>query len=229
MTHLRVKLISYTPDPERVVCAAARICYSARDPLEVFENMGPEEIARTIRVVKQKGHLSVLEHANFTFVIDGCSRVCTHQLVRHRIASYSQRSQRYVKESGEDYVTPQTLEQDDEALKLYREHLSRSYELYTRLLGRGVPKEDARFVLPQSTATTIMVTMNARELLHFFGLRTCHRAQWEIRDVAARMLEQVKTVAPVLFEDAGPRCLSLGYCPEGYEECYQEVLKRWKQ
>ncbi|HOA64840.1 MAG TPA: FAD-dependent thymidylate synthase [Coprothermobacter proteolyticus] len=228
MSDIKVKLLSWTNDPEKIVGYAARICYSAEEPLKLLENLGSEQIQKSIRTVKKRGHLSVLEHASFTFLIDGCSRVCTHQLVRHRLASYSQRSQRYVNEEDEGYVVPNTIAKDSGALEAYQKHIDESKELYKQLLAMGIPKEDARFVIPQSVKTTIVVTMNARELLHFFGLRMCRRAQWEIREVAALMLNEVKKVAPTIFEDAGPECISKGFCPEGNIKCYEEVKQQWK-
>jgi thymidylate synthase (FAD) len=190
--------------------------------------LSEDQIARSIKTVKKRGHLSVLEHVSFTFVIDGCSRVCTHQLVRPRLASYSQRSQRYVNQEKEDFVIPPTIKENADAVALFQEHLQSSKRLYEQFLSLGIPKEDARFILPQSVKTTIVVTMNARELLHFFALRTCKRAQWEIQEVAMLMLNEVKPLAPILFEDAGPSCISMGQCPEGNEKCYEEVSKQWK-
>jgi thymidylate synthase (FAD) len=225
---IRVKLIAFTPEPEKVVAYAARICYSGEDPFTLFDNLGTDQIVRSIRTVKKRGHTSVLEHVSFTFLVDGCSRVCTHQLVRHRLASYSQRSQRYVNEEKGQYVIPSTIRGNEDALRLFMEHLDRSRELYKKLIELGIPKEDARFSLPQGVKTTIVVTMNARELLHFFGLRMCRRAQWEIREVAELMLEQVKPIAPTIFEDAGPACIANGSCPEGNTKCYEEVVKQWK-
>jgi len=225
---INVRLLSWTNDPEKIVGYAARICYSSEEPSELLNNLTQEQIQKSIRTVKKRGHLSVLEHASFTFLIDGCSRVCTHQLVRHRLASYSQRSQRYVNEENQGYVMPATIKKNLSALEAYQKHISESKELYEKLLDMGIPKEDARFVMPQSVKTTIVVTMNARELLHFFGLRMCRRAQWEIREVATLMLREVKKVAPTIFEDAGPECISRGYCPEGNTKCYEEVRQQWK-
>lgn len=219
MFELFVELISYTNQPEAVVSLAARTTYTIEPPrLGVIHN--GETDADTIRRVIGYGHYSVLEHANFTFMVKGVSRSLTHQLVRHRIASFSQQSQRYVKFDENNFVNiVQPAFDSREAHKLFYNIMQRTNEAYTKLIDNGVPPEDARFVLPNATATNIMVTMNARELLHFFNLRCCNRAQWEIRELANKMLELVKVVAPTIFEKAGASCVSLGYCPEGKLSC----------
>lgn len=223
-----VTLVTHTPEPDRVVAYAARLCYSSKSPEKIWEEVEDVSLQRrVIGAVVKRGHHSVLEHAVFTFLIEGCSRVCTHQLVRHRIASYSHRSHRYTKIGEGSFSLPPSIEADGELMALYEEHLERSVELYNKLLEMGVPREDARFVVPQAVTSPILVTMNARELLHFFGLRLCTRAQWEIRRAAALMLNAVKEVAPIIFERAGPRCWSLGYCPEGDEKCFEKIGRRW--
>lgn len=220
----KVRLVAYTPEPDRVVAYAARLCYSSKPPDVLWEEVADEEKRRkTIRVVVSRGHHSVLEHAVFTFLVEGCSRVCTHQLVRHRMASYSHRSHRYTPISAEAFTIPPSVAGNPEAQRLYEEHISRSVELYRKLMDMGIPREDARFLVPQAVSSPILVSMNARELLHFFGLRLCLRAQWEIRQVAALMLNEVRRVAPVIFENAGPRCWALGYCPEGDEKCFARM------
>jgi thymidylate synthase (FAD) len=178
--------------------------------------MDAETAKQLIKRVTGYGHASVIEHASFTFSIEDVSRVMTHQLVRHRIASYTQQSQRYVKyDTLEKYVTPQSIANNIEAKKVFDETLERISETYQKLLYMGISKEDARFILPNAAKTNIIVTMNARELRHFFNLRCCARAQWEIRMVAVEMLRQAKKAAPVLFEDCGPTCVELGWCAEG--------------
>jgi thymidylate synthase (FAD) len=172
------------------------------------------------------GHESVTEHASFTFGVEGISRAASHQLVRHRIASYSQQSQRYVA-TAFGYVTPAALLHEgwranrrgtSGLAKAYRDHMEASSRLYERLLAEGIPAEDARFVLPNATETRLLVTMNARELNHFFALRTCRRAQWEIREVAVEMLRLAREKAPLLFARSGPGCVR-GKCPEGKFSC----------
>lgn len=189
-----------------------------------------EKARRRVKRVTGYGHMSVIEHAYFTFSIEDVSRAMTHQLVRHRVASYTQQSQRYVTyDTLKQYVTPPTIEANPEAKKIFDETLESISETYKKLLDMGIPKEDARYVLPNAAKTHILVTMNARELRHFFSLRCCARAQWEIREVAMEMLKQVKKVAPSLFENTGPGCVELGYCPEGELkplECNIEEIRR---
>ena len=177
--------------------------------------MDAETATRKIKQVTGYGHASVIEHASFTFSLEDVSRAMTHQLIRHRIASYTQQSQRYVTyDTIEKYVTPPSIGGNREAKKVFDEALEKISDTYQNLL-RIVPKEDARFILPNAAKTNIIVTMNARELRHFFSLRCCARAQWEIREVATEMLKQAKKAAPALFEDSGASCVELGYCPEG--------------
>jgi thymidylate synthase (FAD) len=165
------------------------------------------------------GHTSVVEHTCFTFAISGVSRSLTHQLVRHRIASYSQQSQRYVNLSNPQYVVPPTIAGNSEMSAEYRATMELIWRQYNALLQLGIPAEDARYVLPNATCTNILVTMNARELLHFFELRCCLHAQWEIRELADAMLDEVKQVAPTIFAHAGASCEARGVCPEKKTDC----------
>lgn len=194
----KVKLVAYTPNPDMVVGQAATLCYSQKFLDNTEENR--ERFERVVRSCVRNGHTSVLEHAVFTFEIEGVSRALTHQLVRHRIASYSQQSQRYV-ESNLMFVLPDTIANLPEADTEYSKALSTVSECYKNLVDMGIPKEDARFVLPNATTTKIVVTMNARELLNFFKLRCGERAQWEIRKMANEMLRLCREVAPVIFEE----------------------------
>jgi len=215
---VKVTLLSFTPEPEKTVALAARLCYSDSTIEELEERVKGISIEKFLGKIMRLGHLSVLEHASFTFGIEGISRATSHQLVRHRLASYSQQSQRYVKFDRPEYVTPHSVAADDESKKLFDEAVAGAYRLYRTLLERGVPAEDARFVLPNAACTRIIVTMNARELLHFFRLRCCERAQWEIRDMATRMLVLAKEKAPVIFAGSGPACVT-GPCSEGEMTC----------
>jgi len=167
----------------------------------------------------------------FSFGIEGISRACSHQLVRHRIASFSQQSQRYVaNEQQFDVVTPDSVAEQPELAERFVAHMQQSHELYREMLEAGVPAEDARFVLPNAAATKLVMTMNARELRHFFVLRCCRRAQWEIREMANQMLRLTRQAAPLLFADAGPGCLT-GPCPEGAMTCgaIREVREEYAQ
>lgn len=213
-----VQLLTHTPDPEAVVAAAARLCYSPSSIDQLLEKSRSDREA-LLRKILSLGHTSVLEHANFTFGIEGISRACSHQLVRHRIASYAQQSQRYVSHKERfAAVTPPSIEQRPELLERYQALLDDIHDVYRQLIDAGVPAEDARFVLPNAAQTKLVMSMNARELLHFFNLRCCRRAQWEIRAMAKQMLRLVRPVAPLLFAQAGPGCLA-GACPEGSMTC----------
>ena len=223
---MQVKLIRYTPEPEKTVAMSARLCYSPIGAAQLEEKMTDEQAAKLVRKLISMGHLSTVEHVTFTFAIEGVSRVLTHQLVRHRIASYDQQSQRYVAAHGFEYITPPTIAENPEAKAKYDALLEEIRRTYDELTGMGIPKEDARYVLANAAETKILVTMNARSLLHFFNLRCCHRAQWEIRDMAYKMLAEVKAVAPTLFHNAGASCVNSGFCPEGAMTCgkLQEML-----
>ena len=210
-----VRLLAHTPDADRICAAAAHSCYSEDSAADLLETVDP---AKMLRHVIGMGHHSVIEHAVFTFSVEGVSRALTHQLVRHRIASFSQQSQRYVRLSEPTYVVPETVKRDPEAMKVYEETMDGIWDSYSKLIGMGIPAEDARYVLPNGCTTNITITMNARELLHFFSLRCCNRAQWEIREMADEMLRLCKEVSPVIFSDAGPACIR-GPCPEGKKTC----------
>lgn len=210
-----VRLLAHTPDADRICAAAAHSCYSEDSAADLLETVDP---AKMLRHVIGMGHHSVIEHAVFTFSVEGVSRALTHQLVRHRIASFSQQSQRYVRLSEPTYVVPETVKRDPEAMKVYEETMDGIWDSYSKLIGMGIPAEDARYVLPNGCTTNITITMNARELLHFFSMRCCNRAQWEIREMADEMLRLCKEVSPIIFSDAGPACIR-GPCPEGKKTC----------
>jgi len=216
---MQVTLVSHTPDPELTVALAARLCYSPVSIGDLRERLSGSDIRKFLEKILTLGHLSVLEHASFTFGIEGISRVTTHQLVRHRLASFSQQSQRYVthKEMFE-VVVPPSVSADPVMEERFLSRVRELHSFYAEMVEAGIPAEDARYILPNATETKILATMNARELLHFFGLRCCERAQWEIRAMAVEMLRLVRSAAPVLFEKAGPGCLS-GACPEGEMTC----------
>lgn len=222
-----ITLLKHTPNPERLVAAAAKVCYSPDSGKKVFENLTNEESLKFLNRLMEMGHESPLEHTVFSFAVDGVSRALTHQLVRHRVASYSQKSQRYVQEIGFEYVTPPIIQNDEVIKENYDRAMKNcmfNYDVMVRrLLGEGRTKEqaceDARYILPNACCTNIIVTMNARELLHFFKVRCCNRAQWEIRELADKMLEECRKVAPVLFENAGPDCTKDRGCSEGVMRC----------
>ena len=215
---MKVVLLRHTEDPDQVCAAAAASCYSASPASKLHDEMSPKKRAKLLRAVVSRGHHSVVEHAIFTFSLEGVSRAMTHQLVRHRIASYSQQSQRYVRFDTADYVTPPEVEKRPEAKSVFDASVEGAWRTYRDMIEDGIPEEDARYVLPNAATTNVALTMNARELLHFFRLRCCLRAQWEIRRVALKMLDECKRVAPVIFQDAGRPCLS-GPCPDDAEDC----------
>ncbi len=225
---MHVELLYHTPDPERAIATAARLCYAPVGAAELMETMPEERVRSVLATVIKSGHLSTLEHASYTFAVDGVSRALTHQLVRHRIASFNQQSQRYVKfADGVPVVKPGTVTDNDEASRIFDETVDAIEAAYARLLELGVPAEDARYLLPNASESKIVITMNVRELLHFFSLRCCNRAQWEIREMAHRMLELARPTAPYIFLDAGAGCVR-GACPEGKMTCgrpYPKVVR----
>ena len=266
---LKVKIIAHTPEPDKVVAQAGKLCYSAVGVDEITQKLTEEEIARYVNMLASIGHESPLEHVSFTFAIEGISRACTHQIVRHRIASYSQQSQRYVKLEQFEYIIPPAIEKNPEAKRIFIEAMERDQKAYDELVDllledilidkhaadygsciREILKEnpdaapdrskvldlyaekffedyrkaekqaieDARYVFPNACETKIVITMNARSLLHFFNVRCCNRAQWEIREMATEMLKECKKIAPALFKKAGPDCV-YGKCGEGKMSC----------
>ncbi len=231
---LRVKLLQMTENPISLIYAAARQCYSSRFAGDIFEEDRDLTKKEFIKRVVASGHESPLEHVKFTFAIEGVSRTLTHQLVRHRIASYSQQSQRYVKQEDFDYVIPPSIKEDEKLKEEFLRTIKTVQESYKNLIRRFKEKgvvgeeanQDARFILPQGVETKIVVTMNCRELLHFFRERGCARVQWEIRNLAEEMLKICKEELPCVFQNAGPKCVSLGYCPEGKKfSCGRYPLK----
>lgn len=287
---MKVKLIAHTPEPDKVVSMAAKLCYSKVGVEDIEEDLTDEKVEKFLNHLVSIGHESPVEHVTFTFAIEGISRACSHQIVRHRLASYSQQSQRYVKLDQFEYIIPPAIENDKYAKRIFIEHMEKSQEAYDRLVNslmlekiknneqylfdittmicadpeyadpngkiciknieevfcminnakdnrhpslldkykNKYPKEynkiekqaieDARYVFPNACETKIVVTMNARSLLHFFNVRCCNRAQWEIRQMADEMLRQCKEVAPILFKNAGPNC-TYGKCSEGNMCC----------
>ena len=237
-----VTLIAHTPDPERVVAAAAKLCYSQSDVCEISENLTDEKAASFVKMLADIGHESPTEHVSFTFGIQGVSRALLAQFTRHRIASYSVQSQRYVSLDDFTYVVPPEIEAIPEAMEIFNEAIEADKTYYNKLaeilskhhekemIDGGMDEkaakvaaqkkanEDARFVLPNACETKMVVTMNVRSLYNFFRHRCCNRAQWEIREVAEQMYKLVYNVAPNLFANAGPACVS-GKCPEGKMSC----------
>lgn len=246
----RVYLLGHTPYPEHCVASAAKLCYSSSNIADLRNNLTDEKAAQFVEMLSEIGHESPIEHASFTFGIEGVSRALLAQITRHRMASFSVKSQRYVREGSFEYVTPPEIEAIPEAKAIYDEIMAEDQRRYDALaavlkekhiktfMAEGKDEktairmaekkaiEDARFVLPNACETQMVMTMNARSLMNFFRHRCCNRAQWEIKDVADQMLALVLEVAPNLFKNAGPACVS-GPCPEGKMTCghYKEIKK----
>jgi thymidylate synthase (FAD) len=238
-TKLKVILLAHTPNPEATIAMAAKLCYSPSDIESLKEKTAAKDQKKFVEKLMQMGHMSPIEHASFTFAVEGISRACSHQLVRHRLASYSQQSQRYVsEEAGFDYIIPEAIRGDAELERYFVDVMAKAQKAYNHIVkklnNKGVTGEaanqDARFVLPNACETKIMISMNARELLHFFRQRCCNRAQWEIREMAIVMLKVVQGIAPTVFAGSGPGCVS-GPCPEGEYTCGKavEVRERFKK
>lgn len=240
-TSMAVELLRYTDRPEETVAMAAKLCYSASDIDELRDGIEAKDQSGFINRLVDMGHLSPIEHISFTFAIEGVSRSLLAQITRHRIASFSVQSQRYVKASSRDnedtfdYITPPSIRDlGEEYVAKYNEQMKtiqKWYDKWVEALGdKGEStNEDARFILPNAAETKMLVTMNGRELMHFFSLRCCNRAQWEIRKLATQMLRLVKEVAPTIFKNAGPSCVR-GKCSERAMTCGRadEMRKRFK-
>ncbi len=252
---MNVILLEHTPDPEKLAATAAKLCYSSSDIGSLRDGLTEDKISDFIDMLVSIGHESVMEHVSFTFGIEGISRACSHQLVRHRIASYSQKSQRYVSENGFEFITPPAVEACSRANEEFRkaiDSIKTSYDNIAAALtemhlgeltsqgmdektalskAKKLANEDARFILPNACETKIVVTMNVRSLFNFFRHRCCNRAQWEIRAVANEMLRLCREAAPHIFAHAGPSCVVTGKCPEGKMSCGKiaEVQKQYKK
>lgn len=248
---MKVELLNYTKDGEMTIAQAGKLCYSPVGVDEIKETLDEESIGKYVKMLSDLGHFSPLEHVSFTFAIEGVSRVLTHQLVRHRIASYSQQSQRYVKLDDFQYIIPPEIEENPEAKEIFIEAMEADRQAYFKLvdalfdknyekmLKKGYSEkkarsqaekasiEDARYVFPNACETKIVLTMNARTLIHFFTVRCCNRAQWEIRNMADEMLKLVKNIYPALFSSVGPGCVN-GPCPEGSMTCGEMIEVREK-
>lgn len=246
---MNVELLQYNPDCEKIVAAAAKLCYSSSEIAGILNGLDKEKTVAFVERLMSMGHESPLEHISFTFGIEGVSRSLLAQFTRHRIASYSVKSQRYVNEGKFEYIMPPEIEAEPEAKKLFLEAMEDDLAKYNAIseilfkkhydamIADGVSEkkaknaaekkaiEDARYILPNACETKMIATFNARSLLNFFNHRCCERAQWEIRDMANRMLALVKESAPTIFKYAGPSCVA-GPCPEGAMSCGKALEKR---
>ena len=250
-TTLRVELLAHTPDPVALIYAAFRQCYHAGFVADMWPRLLTGDIdvcaqSRFVADILESGHSSPIEHVSLSFAISGVSRALTHQLVRHRIASYSQQSQRYVDGNDFNYIVPPSIAQNPAALERFNAcmaEIAAAYNDLSEILAdrsaRSLPqnnaaiakakekvRQDARFVLPQAAETRLVMTMNCRSLLNFFEERCCLRAQWEIRALANAMLKLAQSAVPVIFDTAGPKCVRLGYCPEGEQFTCGRIPRR---
>lgn len=213
---MKVTLIAHTPEPERVCTMSAKTCYSPKHPDDIYgEYRGNNKV---LNDVIDSGHLSVLEHVTFTFAVSGVSRVLTHQLVRHRLASYEQESLRYVTMKDISVHIPESVKNNESARQIFEDTIRHCGESYRKLIEQGISAEDSRYLIPDGILTNIVITMNARQLRHYFSLRCCNRTQDEHRELANLMLRKCKEVSPVIFKDCGPACVN-GICPEGKRAC----------
>lgn len=248
---MKVTLINYTKDAEKIISASAKLCYSPVTIGEIMDNIDDDKSQHFVKMLSSLGHDSPIEHVSFTFGIEGISRACLAQITRHRLASYSVQSQRYVKEDNFLYVTPPEINKNQYLKQLYDDFMNNIHDVYIKfvsvlkdqhykqfiqsgedekdalLKAEKLAIEDARFLLPNACNTKMIMTMNARSLKNFFSLRCCNRAQWEIRNLACEMLKLVKSVAPTLFHDAGPNCVR-DRCLEGKMSCKKsEEVKQY--
>ncbi len=249
---MNVTLISYTAEPEKLIAASAKLCYSESSCEDIMEGLDKDKTDRFVRMLADIGHESPIEHSSFTFAIEGVSRTLLAQITRHRHASFSVQSQRYVKQNDFIYITPPAIAENEQAAQIFDDSMKNALESYNKIsdilqekyynenISNGMSEkiarsraekkaiEDARFVLPNACETKMVVTMNARSLYGFFRLRCCNRAQWEIRELATEMFRLCYQVAPTLFENAGAPCVN-GNCPEGKMSCgnMQQVRERF--
>ncbi len=225
---MEVKLLAYTPEPLKVIYTAARTCYSARSPAEIWADEVPEaKMADLVNRLIQQGHHSVLEHVSFTLGISGISRSCLAQLTRHRVGiAFSVQSQRYVRLDRPTYVTPPSVGVEPEILRRFERAMAEAWAAYRELSEAGIAPEDARFVLPNAATCNLVMTVNIRELIHICELRLCPRAQWEIHQLFLKVAAEVLKVAPFLASHLVPKCLRLGYCDEP-ESC--GIMPHWRE
>ncbi len=225
---VEVSLISKPENMLKTVYTACRTCYSADSPLNIFDSESAQDQEKMLKLITRvisSGHYSTIEHIQVSFAINNISRACSHQLVRHRHMSFSQKSQRYVKEKGQfDYIVPPTIERNDELAKKYDQFMTQISDFYLELTEAGIPAEDARFILPNATTTSMVASLNLRELIHLANLRLCTRAQYEIRILVKKMCEELVKQEPWLTEYLVPKCERLGFCDED-KSCGRKPVK----
>ena len=221
-----VKLISKPKNLLRTIYTACRTCYSADSPVNIYDNADDEEkMLKLINRVISSGHYSTIEHIQISFAISNVSRACTHQLVRHRHMSFSQKSQRYVKEKGQfDYIIPPTIERDENLKSKFEDFMTKISQMYLEFTEAGIPAEDARFILPNACSSSLVASLNLREMIHLANLRLCTRAQYEIRMMTKAMCDALIKEEPWLKDYLVPKCVRLGYCDED-KSCGRMITK----
>ena len=221
-----VKLISKPENILKTVYTACRTCYSAQSPVDMYENdVDEEKMLKLIKNVIASGHHSTIEHIQISFAISNVSRACTHQLVRHRLMSFSQKSQRYVQEKGQfDYIIPPTIDKNPELREKFESFMKEISDKYQEFVEAGIPAEDARFVMPNAASSSLVASLNLRELIHLAQLRLCTRAQYEIRIMVKAMCDEIVAVEPWLKDYLVPKCEFLGFCDE-HKSCGRKITK----
>lgn len=226
--YAQVKLISKPENMLKTIYTACRTCYSADSPINIYNcdsASDEEKMLKLIKRVVSSGHYSTIEHIQVSFAISNISRACSHQLVRHRHMSFSQKSQRYVKEKGQfEYLIPDTIDKNPELKVKFDEFMSKISEFYLELTEAGIPAEDARAVLPNAASTSMVASLNLRELIHLANLRLCTRAQTEIRILVKRMCGELIKEEPWLKDYLVPKCERLGYCDED-KSCGRKAVR----
>ncbi len=228
---LQVDLISKPENILKTIYTACKTCYSAKLPIDIFDEAPDEEkMLSLVKKVISSGHYSTIEHIQFSFAISNVSRACTHQLVRHRHMSFSQKSQRYVREKGEfDYIIPEKIKNNETLKKKFEDFINTTSRLYQEFTDAGIPAEDARSILPNAASSSLVASLNLRELIHLANLRLCTRAQLEIRLMVKAMCDEVIRIEPWLSDYLVPKCIRLGYCDEekscGRVMSKNEILK----
>lgn len=212
---MEVQLIQYSPNPELLIAAAARLCYKDVGAVDLINNLSRDDVTNLLDTVISSGHFSVLEHVTFTFGIDGISRILSHQIVRHRVGiALSQQSQRYTKLVHASYVAPKSIESNMDLSQRFRELTETCIALYYEMQNSGIPKEDARFILPQAVTTRLVMTVNMRQLINMYSSDACFRSQWEMRQLMTCLKREIRKVSPRLASELKIKCFKLGYCDE---------------
>ncbi len=224
---VEVKLISKPSDMLKTVYTACRTCYSSKSAVEIYDNTNNDvdKMLNLIKKVISSGHYSTIEHIQVSYAISGISRACSHQLVRHRHMSFSQKSQRYVEEKGQfKYIVPKSISKNIDLYKKFNDFMENTSEFYKEMVENGIKPEDARSILPNAASTSMVASLNLRELIHLCNLRLCTRAQDEIRELVKKMADCLIESEGWLKEYLVPKCERLGFCDE-HKSCGRKPNK----